>query len=131
VPLLSRWFIRTGLLYLLLSLSVSLAQALLPSRATIAWPTYLHLLVLGWLTQLIFGVAYWMFPRYQSGPVLRFERMGWICYGCLNLGLLLRVIAESGPEGFWQGESFVVSALLQLIAGWMFVITTWPRVRGR
>lgn len=78
-----------------------------------------------------FGVAYWMFPRYQSGLGLRFERLGWICYGCLNLGLLLRVAAESGPESSWQADSFVVSALLQLIAGWLFVGTTWPRVRGR
>ena len=130
MPLLSRWFIRTGLLYLLVALTSSLVQALTPSR-TIAWPTYLHLLVVGWLTQLIFGVAYWMFPRYQSGLGLRFERLGWICYGCLNLGLLLRVAAESGPESSWQADSFVVSALLQLIAGWVFVVTTWPRVRGR
>ncbi len=131
MPLLSRWFIRTGLLYLLVALTTSLVQALAPSRTTIAWPTYLHLLVVGWLTQLIFGVAYWMFPRYQSAPVFWFERLGWICYGCLNLGLLLRVVAEAGPESSWQAESFVVSALLQLIAGWVFVVTTWPRVRGR
>jgi len=131
VPLLSRWFIRTGLLYLLVALTTSLVQALTASGTTIAWPTYLHLLVVGWLTQLIFGVAYWMFPRYQTGLGLRFERLGWICYGCLNLGLLLRVAAESGPENSWQAGSFVVSALLQLIAGWLFVGTTWPRVRGR
>jgi hypothetical protein len=113
------------------ALSTSLAQALVPSGTAITWPTYLHLLVVGWLTQLIFGVAYWMFPRHQSGLASWFERLGWICYGCLNLGLLLRVVAESGPEGSWRGESFVVSALLQLIAGWAFVATTWPRVRGR
>ncbi len=131
MPLLSRWFIRTGLLYLLISFTVNLAQALIPSGIGIAWPTYLHLLVVGWLTQLIFGVAYWMFPRYQSGPSVWFERLGWICYGCLNLGLLLRVVAESGPGGSLRAESFVGSALLQLIAGWAFVVTTWPRVRGR
>ena len=131
MPLLSRWFIRTALLYLLLSFTVSLAQALVPSGTALAWPTYLHLLVVGWLTQLIFGVAYWMFPRYQAGLGFPFERLGWICYGCLNAGLLLRVAAESGPESSWRSELFVVSALLQLIGGWAFVVTTWPRVRGR
>jgi hypothetical protein len=130
VPLLSRWFIRTGLLYFLVSLTIGLGQALIPSGLTVAWPTYLHLLVLGWVTQLIFGVAYWMFPRYLS-PTQWFERMGWICYGCLNVGLLLRVVAESGPQSSLRAELFVVSAVLQLIAGWVFVIITWPRVRGR
>ncbi|MFL5471446.1 MAG: hypothetical protein ACJ8AM_03735, partial [Gemmatimonadales bacterium] len=70
MPRLSRWFIRTGLIYLLLSFSISLAQAVVPSRTAMAWPTYLHLLVVGWLTQLIFGVAHWMFPRSQFGPAL-------------------------------------------------------------
>jgi len=27
------------------------------------FPVYIHLLVFGWLTQLIFGVIYWMFPK--------------------------------------------------------------------
>jgi hypothetical protein len=131
VPLLSRWFIRTGLIYLLASFTINLAPALTSSGRGIAWPTYIHLLVVGWLTQLIFGVAYWMFPRYQPGQALWFERLGWICYGSLNLGLLLRVVAESGSESAWRPELFVASAVLQLIAGWVFVITTWPRVRGR
>jgi hypothetical protein len=26
-------------------------------------PVYLHLFMIGWVTQMIFGVAYWMFPR--------------------------------------------------------------------
>jgi hypothetical protein len=37
-----------------------------PALGALLWPTYLHLLVLGWLTQLIFGVAFWMFPRYSA-----------------------------------------------------------------
>jgi hypothetical protein len=36
----------------------------LPDAVSIAgmFPVYLHLLNFGWLTQLLFGVALWMFP---------------------------------------------------------------------
>lgn len=130
MPELSRWFIRTALAYLLVSLLVGVAQ---PSLADglIVWPTYVHLLVLGWLTQLIFGVAYWMFPRYPGMNSAWRDRTGWAAYGSLNLGLILRAFAESGPNSASRSGWLLFSALLQLAAGWAFVVLAWPRVRGR
>jgi hypothetical protein len=131
LPRLSRWFIRTALVYLLVSLMVGVAQPSLTSAGLILWPTSVHLLVVGWLTQLIFGVAYWMFPRQRAASSLWPEHLGWLAYGSLNAGLVLRAIAESGPLTASRSAWFLLSALLQLIAGWSFVIATWPRVRGR
>ena len=96
------------------------------------WLTYIHLLVVGWLTQLIFGVAYWMFPRYSAERPRGSERLGWATFALLNLGLLLRVIAEPWHALAGQGAALLVgSALLQLLAGWIFVVNTWPRIRER
>jgi hypothetical protein len=131
MPQLSRWFIRTALVYLLASLLTGVAESVVPQGRLILWPTYLHLLVLGWLTQLIFGVAYWMFPRQRAQSSWPSQRLGWICYWCLNLGLILRAVAESGPESWRLSEWMVLSALLQLVGGWAFVVVTWPRVRAR
>jgi len=128
LPQLSRWFIRTALIYLLLALLLGLAQLQPASAPVVPWPTYVHLLVLGWLTQLIFGVAHWMFPRSRSAGAER-EWLGWSTYLMLNAGLILRSLAESGVAR--QGHWFVIAALLQLAAGWSFVIAIWPRVRGR
>jgi heme/copper-type cytochrome/quinol oxidase subunit 1 len=110
---------------------VGVAQPSLTSAGLILWPTYVHLLAVGWLTQLIFGVAYWMFPRHRAASSPWSERLGWLAYSCLNAGLVLRAIAESGPLTALRSGWFLLSALLQLIAGWSFVIATWPRVRGR
>jgi hypothetical protein len=96
------------------------------------WLTYLHLLVVGWLTQLIFGVAYWMFPRYSAEQPRGSERLGWATFALLNLGLVLRVIAEPWHALAGQGAALPVSsAMLQLLAGWVFVVNTWPRIRER
>jgi len=70
VPTLSRWFIKAGLLYfiagLLLSVLMQWPGSLEHSWLRVVWPTYVHILVMGWVTQLIFGVAFWLFPKYSA-----------------------------------------------------------------
>ena len=68
MPPVSRWFIKTGIIYLLISLLMGIGLSWPGSTPLAAWltslfPTFYHVLVVGWITQLIFGVAYWMFPR--------------------------------------------------------------------
>lgn len=116
-------------MYLLLSLVVGVAQP--GFSGTVPWPTYVHLLVLGWLTQLIFGVAHWMFPRPRAMASPWSTRLGWMTYAGLNLGLVLRALAESSPAAGWQRPGFVTAAVLQLVAGWAFVVMIWPRLRER
>jgi heme/copper-type cytochrome/quinol oxidase subunit 1 len=102
------------------------------SAGNLLWPTYVHLLVLGWVTQLIFGVAYWMFPRRPSVASDAGDRLGWATYGLFNIGLLLRVIGEgSRAAGIELEPLLVAAAMFQLGAGWAFVALIWPRVRGR
>jgi len=68
VPALTRWFIKSALVYLTVSLLVGVALTArgavrLPTVVDALMPVYLHLFMIGWVTQMIFGVAYWMFPR--------------------------------------------------------------------
>lgn len=135
MPTLTRWFIKTAILYLVAALALSVAMQLPLADHSILpliWPTYLHLLVVGWLTQLIFGVAFWLFPKHSSGSHRGSDRLGWLCFAMLNAGLLLRVVAEP-LQGLGRPGTplLVVSALAQLLAGWAFVANTWPRVRYR
>ena len=124
------------MLYLIAALAVSIAMqsglsATVP-LLRVLWPTYLHLLVVGWLTQLIFGVAFWMFPKHPSAPPRGSDRLGWICFALLNLGLAIRIVAEPlQAMGRPCAPLLVVSAVAQLLAGWAFVANTWPRVRER
>lgn len=139
MPTLSRFFIKTGLSYLLLALASGLLIALsdgffLPVEIQTLRPVYFHLFMVGWVTHLIFGVAWWMFPpRSQANPRGR-EFPFWICYGCLNAGLILRAVAEPlnalGHGSHW-GLLLVFSSILQVSAGWIFVFLLWPRIKGR
>ena len=139
MPTLSRWFIKAGLVYTVLGLLMAtlvIAQPVLglPPQLMSLRPVYLHLLMVGWVTQLIMGVAYWMFPKYSKESPRGSERLGWLIFILLNLGLIIRTIGE--PLAVLQPESgmswlLVVSAVCQLAAGWMFVANTWQRVKER
>jgi len=139
MPSLTRWFIKASLLYFILGLLVgvwiALQPLLSPSFALAGlFPVYLHLLVFGWITQLIFGVVFWMFPKYTRDRPRRSEGLGWATFWMLNIGLLLRALGEPlnatqpAALGAWL---LLLSALLQWLSGLAFVFNTWGRVKEK
>src|SRR5690606_26653848 len=97
-------------------------------------PAFFHLIMVGWVTQMIFGVVFWMFPIVTRARPRGSERLGWATYVLLNVGLLLRVFSEPlnamNPRGIW-GWGLVVSAVFQGLAPGFFVIRSRPRVKER
>jgi len=136
MPRLTRWFLRAAMVNLGLAFVLGLLTVLPPlADEAAAWrPAYIHLIALGWATQMIFGVAYWMFPRRGPVDAQRAPRAGWLCFGALNLGLLARVASEPllamRPTPAAQGLA-VVAAVLQLTAVLAFTWIAWPRVLAR
>jgi hypothetical protein len=139
MPALTRWFIKAGLLYLVAAAALGgliLAQTTLglPGWLAVLRPVYLHLFMVGWVTQLIFGVVYWMFPKLSRQTPRGSERLGWAIFAGLNAGLLLRVVAE--PLGtlrpdLGSGWVLVLAAVLQWLACVGFIANTWGRVKER
>src|SRR5512147_3067313 len=127
MPTLTRWFIKTSFICLALALLagilVALQQPLNLGVLGGLFPIYIHLLVFGWLTQLIFGVVFWMFPKYSAEKPRGSETLGWWTYALLNVGLILRAIAEPTdsvhPNSF-RGCTLVLSAVIQFLAGLFF-----------
>ena len=138
MPPLTRWFVRFALVWLLLALAAGIllasgVAARVPGTdVVLPYPTYLHLVTVGWLTNLIFGVAFWLFPRYTADRPRGSDALGWISFTGLNLGLLLRLIGEPAQLAGAGGRALLLlSAGLQLLGGWAFVLNTWPRVKAK
>ena len=139
MPLLTRWVIKTAMLYLVAGLAAgalywaNVQWALAPILSALN-PTYLHMLVVGWLTQLIFGVIYWMFPIIRKGNRRADPRLAWAVFILLNAGLLLRIACEPwravDPNSV-NAAGLLLSALLQMGAGYLFILVCWPRIRER
>ncbi len=139
MPTITRTMIKTAMLYAVVGMLLSavwLVQVARPLHPLLRYiqPTALHLIVVGWLTQLIFGVALWMFPPWSKAQPRGPEGMGWACYGLLNAGLLLRLVGE--PLNSYRPATVLAwllaaSAVLQVGAVWLFVVLVWRRVRGK
>jgi hypothetical protein len=132
MPLLTRTFIKTAMICLALALALGILLALGATNGL--FPVYIHLLVFGWLTQLIFGVIFWMFPKASVEKPRGSETLGWWTYTLLNIGLLLRASVEpiqSTQPNPLSGWILVLSAILQFLAGLIFVINSWGRVREK
>lgn len=139
MPSLTRWYIKTGIVYLIAALLLALVLAWpnadnLPPFIRFMNPVYFHLFLVGWVTQMIFGVIYWMFPIITRARPRGPEWLGWASFILLNAGLLLRVVGEPltgiRPEARF-GWLLAVSALLQWLAAVIFVILAWPRIKER
>jgi hypothetical protein len=130
VPPLTRWYIKLAMLYLIAGLVIGA----LPPLTALAGPAYVHMLVVGWITQMIFGVAYWMFPKYSAEQPRGGDAIAIATFALLNFGLVLRVIVEpvrAWRPGLLPGSLLVVAGLAQALAGIGFAISTWPRVKVR
>ncbi len=138
MPRLSRFFIKTGMIFFVCSLLLLLWTAvadMLPEvgRGGRWMPVFWHMLMVGWITQIIMGVSYWMFPKISRDNHYGPAWVGWSCYGLLNVGLILRVVTEPwlSTPGAVQTAAVAGSALMQWIAGVLYIFMAWSRVRGR
>jgi hypothetical protein len=139
MPLLTRWFIKASLLFFVAALLLGVALAAnplfdLPPIFLVLGPVYFHVFLVGWVTQLIFGVVFWMFPKQSLEWPRGSEKLAWATFWLLNAGLVMRVVGEPyqalNPGG-GLGWLLAVSALAQWAAGLFFVFNTWGRVKER
>lgn len=132
---LSRALVRAALAWLVLGL-VLRAATVWPGGplAAALEPAALHALVLGWLSQLAFGVAWWMFPRPRGAPATPDAAAGWTGFVAINAGLLLRLAAEPASRlapGPWADAGRTGAAFLLLAGVMSLVVPCWRRVGVR
>lgn len=140
MPTESRWFIKTGIAWLVAALVLGgLEWSSLIGLETVAvaagGPAHVHLFVFGWVTQMIIGVALWMFPPYSRERPQGRRWLSWIAYAGINLGLVGRTVVEpmvttGGQVAPWS-QLLLAAALAQAAGGVAFAVNIWPRVKTR
>ena len=140
MPPLARIYIKASFVYFVaafvLGATVMLDRWLVFSRwLRLVYVSQVHLLMVGWITQLAIGVAYWMFPRFlkeQDSRGRGSDRLAWFVFVTLNAGLLLRLVCEPfylmGPQS-WLAALLALSGVLQAVSAIGFGVLIWGRVR--
>lgn len=126
-----RNFIKASLVWLGLAVSLGVAMAAHP-----AWVVYraahLHMALLGFVTMMIFGVAYHVIPRF-TGNALHSRCLATVHWWIANAGLAVLV------AGFVTRVHVPSSAIPVLVGGgilaatgaYLFIYNLWRTIDGR
>lgn len=83
--------------------------------------THIHVMLFGWLVQIIFAVAYWMLPRFGRDR----PRAGLAIAGIVGVNL-----ASVASLGFPWWRLHAVVWVLEFAAFVLFAVHAWPRVKS-
>ena len=98
MPWLTRTFLRFSLLYFISGLTIG--SLILANKGLLFYPPlwrllpiHIELLFLGWIVQMVFGVAFWILPRFWEMPRRGNVNGSYLAFILLNIGIWLVVIA--------------------------------------
>ena len=130
MPTVSRTFIKSGMLFFMLALVTGVVTQVKQELVVQLTPLFWHTLMVGWITQIIFGVSLWMFPGRSKTEDYKSQFLPWVIFGTLNTGLVLRILLE--PFSYSQHSlvkaGIIASAVLQAAAAFGYFLEMWPRV---
>ncbi len=131
VPRVSVWLIRTACVHLL---SGAALGAMYLSLKAVGWPVFaashrpVHVeqMLMGWLVQLVIGVAYWILPRPAGQDPGGRGGVIWAVYGLLNGGLLVAALGGDPALPAWLVP---VGRVAETAAVALFALHAWNRQR--
>jgi hypothetical protein len=131
-----RLYVKTSFLFLLVGVSLGgyiTVQVNLLTRA-VAWPlmtAHVHLILVGFMLMLVFGVATWMFPRPARNDARYRHGLAWLVYWMLTASTIVRTLGEltAAVTGVRGSALAALGGLGQLAAVAIFVVNMWTRVR--
>ena len=126
----ARAFVKASLCWLVLGVTLGVAMA-----AHAPWsvhrPAHLHMNLRGFVTMMIYGVAYHVLPRFTGHPLHSKRLAGWHWWAS-NAGLLLMVAgfawrATTGTQG---GALLATGGLLSALGAYAFAYGMWRTIDG-
>lgn len=126
-----RRFIRSSLVWLGVGVLLGVWITLDPGRALAYRPAHMHANLLGFVSMMIFGVAYHVLPRFTGSP-LRSRGLAAIHLVTANAGLALMVAGFMvRTANYGTGTVLLVTGSIASAAGaFMFIANAWATLGG-
>ena len=80
------WFVKMSLIYLVIGVTVGWLILLFPGWAGVYFPIHAHINLLGFVSMMIFGIGYHVFPRFSGRPLYS-EKLATAHFWLANVGL--------------------------------------------
>ncbi len=119
------WFIRTSIIYLAVASALGIVMAVVPDSIIYLKFVHVHLNLLGFMSMMIFGVGYHIFPRFSGRPIWS-EKLTLIQFWTAQLGLLgmsVFYIVDINPL-------FISFSLVSALSVFLFLLNILKTVKG-
>ena len=141
MPIEPRLFIKTAMIYLALTflagVILAVAEALQHPLPPVIAIEHGHAGFVGWLVNVVIGVALWMFPldtqRFPESKGRYPVRAVMAAYLALNVGLPLRLVSEPWvalADNPFASAVLILGALLQFAAIAIVGYIVWVRIKA-
>lgn len=131
-----RLYVKTSFVFLLVGLGLGgyvTVRVNLGGQA-VPWPlitAHVHVLLVGFMLMMVFGVATWMFPRPPRGASGYRPELATLVYWLLTGSTVVRLLGELDAALAGRRGSLLaaIGGLGQVVAALVFVVNMWTRVR--
>lgn len=117
----ARWFVIMSIVYL--GIAAMLGIVMLYSSAAMALKfVHSHLMLLGWVSMMIYGVGYHILPRFMGRPLYS-QKLGDLQFWAANVGLVAMLVFYTlniyHPSGGYVAVT-VAAGILELVSVLLF-----------
>ena len=123
-------FVKASLAWLALGVTLGVAMAAHPVW-TVYRPAHVHMVALGFVTMMIYGVAYHVIPRFSGHPLYGRPAAAWH-FGASNVGLACMVLGfVARADGAAVGTPIVATGgVLSALGAYTFAVLIWRTIDG-
>lgn len=121
-----RRFVRASVLWLGIGVVIGLGMAFWPMQALAYRPAHVHANLLGFVSMMIFGVAYHVIPRFSGSP-LHSPRLAGLHLWIANIGVAFLVLGWIGRV-WWRGAgegALHLGAVASAVGAACFIFNIW------
>ncbi len=119
-------FVRSSLIYLGVGTLFGISMMVWPDIQFAITRVHVHVLLLGFMAMMIYGVGYHILPRFMGKPVYS-ARLGniqaWLANVTL-IGLCISWILEASQGGMWR-YSVILFGVGQGVSIFLFMVNLW------
>jgi cytochrome c oxidase cbb3-type subunit 1 len=122
----AKMFVKAGLIYLGIGTIMGICMVVWPDIRFTITRVHVHLLLLGFMSMMIYGVGYHILPRFMGRPVYS-ARLGntqvWLANITL-IGLSISWVLEASQGGIWHILA-ILFGIGQAVSIFLFMINLW------
>ncbi len=119
-------FVKASLVYLAIGAILGVWMVLWPDIRFTVTRVHTHILLLGFMAMMIYGVGYHILPRFMGRPVYS-QHLGNVQAWLANItlmGLSLSWMMEASQGGIWHSLA-ILFGIGQAVSIFLFIINLW------